>query len=101
MQRGVQSNLDSARITKETSLQIRKLIDESRKEENLRNWCMPVIVITTWGQVAPYLAPLSPEQKASSTSIEILCEQVPRSTFDVMNLEHIMNEYAPFRRGEI
>lgn len=101
MERGAQFNLDAERITKEDSLRIRALIDDSRKEQRIRDWCMPIVVITTWGRVKHYNQPLSADRKASADSVELLCRDVPRSVFEVVNLENIMVDYYPFSRGEI
>ena len=101
MERGVQTKLKEGCITEDTSLKIRKLIDVSRKEDEIRTWCMPVVLVTTWGLVKEYEKKLSADKKASSTSVEILCNNVPREAFDLINLEHIMNEYEPFRRGDV
>ena len=101
MERGVQSNLKASIITEEESLQIRALIDLSRQELSIRDWCMPIVIVTTWSKVKPYNVKLSSDKMASSSSIELLCQNVPRSAFDVINLEDIMNRYAPFSRGVI
>lgn len=101
MEYGVQVKLKEGCITEDTSLKIRKLIDASREEERIRDWCMPVILVTTWGRIKEYEQELTADKKASSTSVEILCNNVPREAFDLINLEHIMNEYPPFRRGDI
>lgn len=98
---GVQAKLKEGCITNDTSLKIRKLIEASREENQLRNWCMPVVLVTTWGRIKEYEKELTADKKASSTSSEILCNDVPRGAFDLINLEHIMNEYQPFRRGDI
>lgn len=101
MERGAQTKLDASTITKEESLQIRALVHNSRSEENIRNWCMPIVVVTTFGAVKDFVIPLSADKKASSSSIEILCSDVPRAVFDVVNLEDIMSDYRPFRRGDV
>ena len=62
---------------------------------------MPVVLVTTWGRIKEYEKELTADKKASSTSSEILCNDVPRGAFDLINLEHIMNEYQPFRRGDV
>lgn len=101
MEQGAQAKLDGSIITQRESLTIRALIEDSRREQGIRDWCMPVVVITTWGRVKHYNVPLRDEEKASSSSVEILCRNVPRSQFDVINLEYIMNDYDPFRKEDI
>jgi hypothetical protein len=101
MERGAQTKLDASAISKDESLKIRALIDKSRDEACIRDWCMPIVVITTWSEVKQFRVPLPADKKASSSSIEILCNEVPRSVFDIFNLEDIMNDYNPFRRGDI
>ena len=99
MERGVQMKLKEGFITEETSLKIRKLIDVSREEDSLRYWCMPVVLVSTWGRIKDFALTLASDKKASGASAEILCSGVPRNAFELINLEHIMNEYSPFRRG--
>lgn len=62
---------------------------------------MPVVLVTTRDRIKEYEQELTADKKASSISVEILCKNVPREAFDLINLEHIMNEYPPFRRGDI
>lgn len=101
MERGVQEKLKKGCITEDISLKIRKLIDRSREEDSIRDWCMPVVLVTTRDRIKEYEQELTADKKASSISVEILCKNVPREAFDLINLEHIMNEYPPFRRGDI
>ncbi len=101
MEVGVQTKLKASVITEEESLEIRAIIDNSRKETGIREWCMPVVVVTTWSKVKQYRVELESNKKASSSSMELLCENVPRSVFDVIILEDIMNQYNPFKRGGV
>lgn len=101
MKEGVEVKLRENIITKDDSLKIRKLIEEARNDSPMGESFMPVVVITTWEKVKEFNKELDHSEKASSSSIELLCSDVPRDRFDIVNFEQLLNNIDPFVWREI
>ena len=92
---GAYSKRKEKTIDEEQEKTIRALVERSKKELYLM---MPVIYVASWDVIKDYCEIVDEKNKASTTSIEYLCRELPRHLFDIIELQELLNDVDCFRR---
>lgn len=93
IQRGAYQKMKAGVIDEKQELEIRSLVQRAKSELYL---LMPVVYVSHWTMLNDYAE--EAEEKASNTSIEYICRELPRDAFDIIEMQELLNDIECFKR---